>query len=105
MHVHDEVTGEKFPCGLAFFAFLDFGNALSRDEHFVDDVAHLLGFNALLDIILDLVLLAGEYVHNVPLILGCECLGHIKLVNTSKEMDDVNENKIEESDITAEQDH
>ena len=77
MHVHDEVTGEKFSCGLAFFTFLDFGDALGWDEHFVDDVAHFFGFDALLDIILDLVLLAGEHVYNVLLILCCECLGHI----------------------------
>src|SRR5207237_667328 len=63
--------------GFAFLAFLDFGDALGRDEHFVDDIAHFFGFDALLDIILDLVLLAGEHVHNVPLILSCECLGHI----------------------------
>src|SRR6266550_9270508 len=98
MHVHDEVTWEKFSRGFAFFAFLDFGDTLSWDEHFIDDVTHLFGFDAFLDIVLDLVLLAGEHVNNVPLILCCECLGHIKLVNTSKEMDDVNENKIKESD-------
>src|SRR5256885_7480652 len=60
MHVYDQVARKKFPRSLALFALLNFRDAFGRDEHFVNQVAHLFGFHALIDVLFDLVLLAGE---------------------------------------------
>jgi len=76
MHVHDQVTGKELAGRLAFFALLDFRDPLGRNEHFVNQIAHLLGLDSLVDVLLDLVLLAGEHVHHEPLIFACECLCH-----------------------------
>ena len=77
MHVHDQVAGEKFARRLALLAALDLRDALGRDEHFENHVAHLLGLDALLDVVAHLVLLAGKHVHDEPLIFWGENLGHI----------------------------
>src|SRR5205814_4717106 len=74
MHVHDQITGEKLAGGLAFLALFDFGDALGGDEHLVNEVAHLLGLDPLLDVLLDLVLLSGAHVNNAPSIVACESL-------------------------------
>ena len=47
MHVDDQVAGKKFARRLALLAFLDFRDALGRDKHFVHQVAHFLGLDAL----------------------------------------------------------
>ena len=73
----DQVAGEKLARRLALLAALDLGDALGRDEHFEDDVAHLLGLDALHRFVVHLVLLSGEHVHDVPLIFWCENGSHI----------------------------
>src|SRR6266404_6203139 len=104
MHVNDQVAGEKLPRGLTLFPFLDFRDALRRDEHFVNQVTHLLGLDAFQDVLAHLVFLAGKDVHDVPLIFACECLCH-KSVQSSEEMDKINQDKIEESDEATQQYH
>ena len=76
MHIHDQVAGKEFSRGLALLTFFDLRDAFGWDEHLIDNIAHLFGLDALLDIILDLVLLPGKHVDDKPLILRCECLSH-----------------------------
>ena len=76
MHVYNQVAREKLPRRLAFLSLFNFRHALGRDEHFVNQIAHLLGLDPLLDVLLDLVLLAGKDVDHEPLIFACECLRH-----------------------------
>src|SRR5437899_9215996 len=102
MHVDDQVAWEEFPCRLAFLALLDFRDAFGRNEHLVNQVAHLLGFDTLEDVLAHLIFLSGKNVHDVPLIFACECLRH-KSVQSGEKMDEVHEDEIEECDVTAEQ--
>ncbi len=102
MHVNDQVAGEKFPSRLALFPFLDFRDALGRNQHVVDQVAHFLGLDAFQDVLAHLVFLSGKDVHDVPLIFACECLCH-KSVQSGEEMDEINQDKIEERDEATQQ--
>src|ERR1051325_7466499 len=77
MHVHDQIAGKKFSRRLAFLPLLDFRHPFSWDEHLINEIAHFLGFDPLLDVLLDLVLLAGEHMDDKPLIFACQCLRHI----------------------------
>ena len=45
-------------------------------QHLENDVAHLFGLDALLDVVAHLVLLSGEDVNDIPLIFGGESVGH-----------------------------
>jgi hypothetical protein len=102
MHVHDQVAGKKFARRFALFAFFDFRDALGRDEHFVDQVAHFLSFDALEDILAHLVFLSGKHVHYVPLIFACERLCH-KSVQPGEKVDEVHQDEIEKGHVTTEQ--
>ena len=66
----NDVAGKELAGGLGLLAALDLGDALGRNEHVVDVVAHLLGLDALGDVFVDLVFLAGEDLDDKPLILG-----------------------------------
>src|SRR5207253_8401525 len=76
MHVDDQVTRKKFPRRLAFLAFFDFRDALGRNEHFVNQIAHLLGLDTFQDVLAHLVFLSGKHMHDIPLIFACKCLCH-----------------------------
>src|SRR6266481_4950096 len=104
MHVDDQVAREKLASRLALFSLLNFRDALRRDEHFVNQVAHLLGLDALYDVLAHLVFLTGKDVDDEPLVFACEYLRH-KSVQSGEEVDEVYENEIEQGDITAEQQH
>src|SRR5204863_9027758 len=104
MHVNDEVTWEKFSCRLALFPFLDFRDALSRNEHIVNYVAHFLCLDAFQNILAYLVFLPGKHVHNEPLIFACEYLCH-KSVYSSEKVHKVHQNEIKQRNVTAQQKH
>src|SRR5690606_31918372 len=71
MHVDDDVAGIELAVRLALLSAPHFGNALLRNEHFENEVTHLLGFATALDIVPHLQLLSGENVNDIPLALGC----------------------------------
>ena len=68
VHVHDQVAGEKLAGGFGLLAALDFLDALGRDEDLIDKVPHLFGLDAAVDVFLHLPLLAGEDMHDKPLV-------------------------------------
>jgi hypothetical protein len=84
MHVHDEITGEKLSSGLAFLALLNLGHAFGGNEHLINEIAHLLRFHPLNDVVAHLVLLPGENMDYEPLIFACEGLGHNQRILVKK---------------------
>ena len=70
MHVHDDIAGHELAGGLGLLAALDLGDALGRDQHLVDEIAHLLGLDALDHVVMHLLLLSGENLHGEPLIFA-----------------------------------
>ena len=74
-------------------------------KHFVNDVAHLFGLDALHNVVAHLVFLAGEDMNDVPLIFALRVsVGH-KSVQPGEEVHNVDQDEIEERDVAAEQQH
>src|SRR5581483_10909250 len=92
--------------GFAFFTTLDLGNAFRRDEHVVNEVAHLFGLDALDEVVVHFALLSGEDVHCIPLIFA-RWNRHFLLFKWlfRHRADDVDEDEIPKRDIAREQQH
>ena len=107
VHVHDEVPGEKLPGRLGFLAALDLGDALRGQDDFVNVVAHFLGLDALYEIVMHLVFLAGKHMHHVPL-TAFLFFGHGRLDRSGRceeVMDDDVHDEIPARDVTAQEHH
>lgn len=68
VHVDDEIAWEKLAGGLGLLAPLNFLHALGGDEHLENEVGHLIGEDAAVDVVLHLLLLSGEDMNDEPLI-------------------------------------
>jgi len=72
-HADEDVAGEDSLLDVAALAVLDLDLVLHWDEHLQDLVLHVHGLNPLLEVLLDLLLVARVGVHHVPLgfLFGC----------------------------------
>src|SRR5580704_18503433 len=77
IHIYDQVAGKKFSGGFGPFPSFDLRNPLCGNQNLVYQVAHFLGFDPAREIVVNLLLLAGENVHHKPLIFFG--LTHIEL--------------------------
>jgi hypothetical protein len=66
-HLDEDVARVELPHLGGLLAVLDLGDDLGREEDLEDRVVHLLGRLEALDVVLHLVLLAGERVEGEPL--------------------------------------
>src|SRR6266849_4591037 len=80
-HAHQDVAGEDSLLHVAALAVLDLDLVLHRDEHLQDLVLHVHGLDPLLEVLLDLLLVAGVRVDDVPLRLGLGPAGRRALLD------------------------
>ena len=102
MHVHDQITWKKLPRRFGLFPLFNFGDALGREKHVVNQISHLLSLHPFQNVLAHLVFLSGKHMHDVPLIFRCEYLCH-KSVQPGKEVHNVHQNKIKQSYVATEQ--
>jgi hypothetical protein len=101
VHVHNQITRKELPRRLCLFAALDFLDALSGDQHFIDVVRHLLELDAPEEILLHLLLQSRKDVDDVPLISR----GYGHRLGFCQEADDIDEDEVEESDVATQDQH